>query len=190
MFPENINSAKNKGWVEIITGSMFSGKTEELIRRIRRAEIANQKFKLYKPKIENRYSETEIISHDKTSISSNPVENPGEILKDFKNYDVIGIDEAQFFDNTLTHVVNEMADNGIRVIVAGLDMDFKGNPFNPMPQLMAIAEYITKTHAICIKCGDLANYSHRKSDSEELIELGEKENYEPLCRACFNKNKI
>lgn len=184
MFMEN---AKNQGWVEVICGSMFSGKTEELIRRIRRAVFANQKVVIFKPKIDTRYSEEEVVSHDAHSVHSTPVSSASEILSLANGAQVVGIDEAQFFDNDIVEVVQNLADNGVRVIVAGLDMDFRGVPFGPMPTLMAIAEYVTKVHAICVRCGDLAQHSHRLSKSDALVELGEKDIYEPICRHCFNK---
>lgn len=188
MFLENTNiKQKRTGWIEVITGSMFSGKTEELIRRLKRAQIAQQNVRIFKPQIDNRYSATEIVSHDSKSLSSIVVENASDILNYLQNVEVVGIDEAQFFDNQIVEVCNYMANNGIRVIVAGLDMDYLGRPFEPMPQLMAIAEYVTKVHAICIKCGDLAHYSHRISLSDKKIEVGEKDKYEPLCRSCFNE---
>lgn len=179
--------AINPGWVEVVCGSMFSGKTEELIRRLRRAKYANQSVEIFKPKIDVRYSEDEVVSHDANSILSTPVESAQEILLLTSNVDVVGIDEAQFFDDAIVDVVQSLADRGTRVIVAGLDMDFRGKPFGPMPALMAIAEYVTKTHAICVHCGDLAQHSHRLSSSEKLVELGEKDIYEPICRHCFNK---
>lgn len=187
MFLENPISNKKKGYIEVITGSMFSGKTEELIRRLRRAQIARQKVEIFKPTIDNRYSETEIVSHDSKSIRSIPVTSSAEIMQNIEGIDVVGIDEAQFFDPEIVNVCNELANRGIRVIVAGLDMDFLGNPFGPMPAFVSIAEYVTKVHAICIKCGDLAHYSHRISKSENVIEVGEMDKYEPLCRTCYNE---
>ncbi len=186
MFLENTFKYGNQsGWIEVITGSMFSGKTEELIRRLRRAQIARQKVAIFKPQLDTRYSKNEIVSHDANYIESVPVASAQEILVKGKDSDVVGIDEAQFFDMEIIEVCNELANLGKRVIVAGLDMDYKGKPFGPMPYLMAIAEYVTKVHAICIRCGNLAHYSHRKSQSESLIELGEKDKYEPLCRSCY-----
>ncbi len=189
MFLENTsNGSCPQGWIEVITGSMFSGKTEELIRRLRRADIAKLNVKIFKPAIDTRYSDVEIVSHDAKAIKSIPVQKAFDILKYIdENVDVVGIDEAQFFDNDLIEVCNKLANNGIRVIVAGLDMDFMGKPFGPMPQLMAIAEYVTKVHAICIRCGALAHYSHRKTASKQQVELGEKDKYEPLCRQCYIK---
>jgi len=176
-----------KAWIEVICGSMFSGKTEELIRRLRRAQIAKLNVEIFKPILDNRYSETEIVSHNATAIKSIPVSSSAEIIEKLNGADVVGIDEAQFFDEGIVNVVNEMANRGIRVIVAGLDMDFQGKPFGPMPYLLSIAEYITKVHAICMRCGNLAHYSHRLTSSNSLVEIGEKDKYEPLCRTCFEK---
>ena len=188
IFQENsIEGNKRKGWIEVVAGSMFSGKTEELIRRLKRAKFAKQKVEIFKPQIDTRYSEEAVVSHDANSIHSTPVSSSGNIFLLSSDVDVVGIDEAQFFDIGLTEVCNKLADQGVRVIVAGLDMDFRGVPFGPMPQLMACAEYVTKVHAICVKCGDLAQYTHRKSESEKLVLLGEMDIYEPLCRACYNK---
>lgn len=184
MFLENASKA---GWIEVICGSMFSGKTEELIRRLKRAQFARQKVEIFKPKIDIRYSEEEVVSHDANVIRSTPVENSGNILLLTGDVDVVGIDEAQFFDANIVEVCQKLANNGIRVIVAGLDMDFLGNPFGPMPQLMAIAEYVSKVHAICVHCGNLAHHSHRLADNDRLVVLGEKDIYEPLCRHCFNQ---
>jgi thymidine kinase len=184
------NSVKltgKRGSIEVITGSMFSGKTEEMIRRLRRAQFAGLKVEIFKPSTDSRYSETRIVSHDEKSIVSTPVDNASSILLMAGDVKVIGIDEAQFFDDTIVDVCNSLADSGIRVIIAGLDMDFKGNPFGPMPALLAIAEYITKVHAICVRCGNLAQYSFRKSGENQVVLLGEKDKYEPLCRICFNK---
>lgn len=164
---------------------MFSGKTEELIRRLRRAEIARQRVEIFKPAIDTRYSASEVVSHNDNSIRSTAIDNSSTILLLSGNIDVIGIDEAQFFDENLVEVCNMLADMGIRVIVAGLDMDFRGKPFGPMPGLMACAEFVTKVHAVCIRCGNIAQYSHRFSNSGKLVELGEKESYEPLCRDCY-----
>jgi thymidine kinase len=188
MFFEGTNKkSKNRGWVEVICGSMFSGKTEELIRRLKRAEYAKLKVEIFKPIIDVRYSEEDVVSHNATTIRSTPVESSGNILLLAGNVDVIGIDEAQFFDKNLINVCNTLANSGIRVIVAGLDMDYLGKPFGPIPALMAEAEYITKVHAICMHCGNLAQYSHRISDSDKLVFLGETKEYEPLCRVCYNK---
>jgi thymidine kinase len=186
MFIEsNLPNSRKRGWIEVIAGSMFSGKTEELIRRLRRAEIARQKVEIFKPSIDIRYSLTDVVSHDENTIRSTAVDNSATILLLAGNVDVVGIDEAQFFDVGLIDVCNKLSDMGIRVIVAGLDMDFRGKPFGPMPGLMASAEYVTKVHAICMRCGNLAQFSHRLSDAEKLVVLGEKGAYEPLCRECF-----
>ena len=186
MFIEsNLNNGRKRGWIEVITGSMFSGKTEELIRRLRRAEIAKQRVEIFKPAIDSRYSVTEVVSHNENSIRSTAIDNSSTILLLSGNIDVIGVDEAQFFDENLVEVCNKLADMGIRVIIAGLDMDFRGKPFGPMPGLMACAEYVTKVHAVCMRCGNIAHFSHRLSDAEKLVMLGEKESYEPLCRECF-----
>ena len=188
MFLENkVDKSEKRGWIEVIAGSMFSGKTEELLRRLRRAGIARQRVEIFKPLVDNRYSEEEVVSHDSNSIRSTPVENSGNILLLCGNVDVVGIDEAQFFDNNLINVCNQLAGQGVRVIVAGLDMDFKGLPFGPVPALMASAEYVTKVHAICMRCGDLAQYSLRKSQSHKLVELGASDAYEAVCRSCYHK---
>ncbi|MDX8340842.1 thymidine kinase [Draconibacterium sp. IB214405] len=188
MFIErDINNHKKVGTIEVVAGSMFSGKTEELIRRLKRAKIAKQKVEIYKPMVDVRYSETEVVSHDENAIHSTPVENSANILLLAGDVDVIGIDEAQFFDKGLIDVVTKLANMGIRVIVAGLDMDFKGVPFGPIPGLMAVADYITKVHAICVRCGSIAQFSHRLSEKEQVVLLGEKDIYEPLCRSCYNK---
>jgi thymidine kinase len=176
-----------RGSIELITGSMFSGKTEELIRRLRRAQFAGLRVEIFKPSLDTRYSETRVVSHDEKSINSTPVDNASSILLLAGDVDVVGIDEAQFFDASIVDVCNNLADSGIRVLVAGLDMDFMGKPFGPMPALLAIAEYITKVHAICMRCGNLAQYSHRKSNEAQVVLLGEKDIYEPLCRGCYNK---
>jgi len=185
LIENNIITQRKRGWIEVITGSMFSGKTEELIRRLRRAEIARQKVEIFKPSVDTRYSATEVVSHDEKAIRSTAVDNSATILLLSGDVDVVGIDEAQFFDMGILEVCNRLADNGIRVIVAGLDMDFKGMPFGPVPGLMACAEDVTKLHAICMRCGNLAQYSHRLTGIEKLFLLGEKETYEPLCRECF-----
>jgi thymidine kinase len=177
--------ARRKGAIEVICGSMFSGKTEELIRRLKRARIAKQKVEIFKPMIDQRYDEVNIVSHNATSIPSTPIPSSSNILLMGHDVDVIGIDEAQFFDNDLPFVCEQLANSGLRVIVAGLDMDYLGNPFGPMPQLLAIADYITKVHAICMHCGDLANHSFRTVFDNSLIVVGEKESYIPLCRSCF-----
>ena len=186
MFLENtINHAKQSGWMEVICGSMFSGKTEELIRRLRRAEMAGQNVEIFKPKIDTRYDDIEVVSHNHNKIRSTPVESSNEILLLGSTCDVIGIDEAQFFDEGIVEVANQLANNGIRVVIAGLDMDFLGRPFGPMPFLMATAEYVTKVHAICKKTGNLANYSMRISKNQDLVQLGETDSYEAVSRRVF-----
>ena len=188
-FLENsVDNAGKRGSVEVIAGSMFSGKTEELIRRLRRAKFAGLKVEIFKPAVDTRYSEDMVVSHDEKSIMSTPVENASSILLLTSGVEVVGIDEAQFFDNSLVEVCTMLADSGTRVIVAGLDMDFSGRPFGPMPALMATAEFVTKVHAICVRCGNLANYSYRKTKSEKVVVLGEKDIYEPLCRTCYKKS--
>jgi thymidine kinase len=190
MFIErDVNSYKKQGSIEVVTGSMFSGKTEELIRRLKRAKYAKQKVEIFKPVIDVRYSETEVVSHDENSIRSTPVENSSNILLLSGNVHVVGIDEAQFFDKGLIDVVVKLANMGIRVIVAGLDMDFKGIPFGPMPGIMAVADHVTKVHAICMRCGSIAQFSHRISEKEQVVLLGEKDLYEPLCRSCYLKTQ-
>jgi thymidine kinase len=187
MFLENtINHAKQSGWMEVICGSMFSGKTEELIRRLRRAEMAGQNVEIFKPKLDIRYAAEEVVSHNQNKIRSTPVDSPNEILLLGSNCDVVGIDEAQFFDESIVEVANKLANSGIRVVIAGLDMDFRGRPFGPIPNLMATAEYVTKVHAICKRTGNLANYSMRISASQDLVELGETESYEAVSRKVFN----
>jgi len=188
MFLENSLNAKEQfGWLEVICGSMFSGKTEELIRRLKRSQFANQKIKIFKPSIDLRYEDEMIISHDQNQIQSTSVPAAANISILADGCDVVGIDEAQFFDNEIIQVCNHLANSGIRVIVAGLDMDYQGNPFGPMPGLMATAEYVTKVHAVCTRSGNLANYSYRISADKSLVHLGEKESYEPLSRASFFK---
>ncbi len=188
MFLENtVNQKEQFGWIEVICGSMFSGKTEELIRRLKRAKFARQKVEIFKPAIDTRYHEETVISHDSNEINSTSVPAAANIPILADNCDVVGIDEAQFFDDEIVKVCNDLANRGVRVIVAGLDMDFKGNPFGPMPALMATAEYVTKVHAVCIRTGNLANYSYRKAKSNELVLLGETDEYEPLSRAAYFK---
>ncbi|OJU51183.1 MAG: thymidine kinase [Bacteroidales bacterium 45-6] len=182
-----INESQKRGSIEVVCGSMFSGKTEELLRRLKRAKIAKQKVEIYKPAIDTRYSEVEVVSHDKNSIVCTPVEHSSNILLLSSNVEVIGIDEAQFFDAGLPEVCQQLADQGIRVIIAGLDMDFKRKPFGPMPQLCAIADDVTKVHAVCVKCGALANYSYRLVANEKQVMLGETSEYQPLCRRCYNQ---
>lgn len=188
MFLENtVNHKEQFGWIEVICGSMFSGKTEELIRRLKRAQFARQRVEIFKPAIDVRYDDNMVVSHDENEIRSTPVPAAANIRLLADSCDVIGIDEAQFFDDEIISVCNDLANKGIRVIVAGLDMDFKGNPFGPMPALMATAEYVTKVHAVCTRTGNLANYSFRKSNDDQLVMLGETAEYEPLSRAAFYK---
>ncbi|GIJ93641.1 thymidine kinase [Capnocytophaga stomatis] len=188
MFLENTTNHTEKfGWIEVICGSMFSGKTEELIRRLRRAQFAKQKVEIFKPAFDTRYDEDKVVSHNATEIHSTPVPAATNILLLADGCDVIGIDEAQFFDDEIVNVCNDLANRGMRVIVAGLDMDYKGKPFGPMPALMATAEYVTKVHAVCTRTGNLANFSFRKSENENLYMLGEQDTYEPLSRAAFFK---
>ncbi|MBN7814110.1 thymidine kinase [Algoriphagus pacificus] len=182
-------SPEKKGQIEVICGSMFSGKTEELIRRLNRAKIARQKVEIFKPSVDKRYSDTEVVSHNENAIRSTPVNFAGDILLLSGDCDVVGIDEAQFFDAEIVTVAQKLARQGKRVILAGLDMDFEGSPFEPMPKLMAVAEYVTKVHAICMKCGDLAAFSFRLSDSKQQVMLGEKDAYEARCRKCFFEDK-
>jgi thymidine kinase len=188
MFLENtVNYNEQFGWIEVICGSMFSGKTEELIRRLKRAKFAKQKVEIFKPSIDIRYDEEMVVSHDANEIRSTPVPSSANIRILANDVDVVGIDEAQFFDDEIVAVCNDLANRGIRVIVAGLDMDFKGNPFGPMPALMATAEYVTKVHAVCTRTGNLAHYSHRIAKGDELVMLGETQEYEPLSRAAYFK---
>ncbi len=179
------NKSEKRGWIEVITGSMFSGKTEELIRRLKRATIAMQHVEIFKPQLDTRYSEDEVISHDENAIMSTPVTTAGNILLMSSEVDVVGVDEAQFFDMGLIEVCNTLANGGTRVIVAGLDMDFRGRPFGPMPGLIATAEFVTKVHAICVRCGNIAHHTHRKMKTDKLVLLGEMDLYEPLCRKCY-----
>lgn len=179
--------AHRPGRIEVVCGSMFSGKTEELIRRLRRAKFAKQRVEIFKPALDTRYSEIEVVSHDRNSIMSTPVDSSSSILLLSADIDVVGIDEAQFFDDGLVQVCNELANKGIRVIVAGLDMDFKGVPFGPIPALCAIADEVTKVHAICVRCGSLAYVSHRLVANDKRVMLGEQAEYEPLCRECYRK---
>jgi thymidine kinase len=181
------NKNYHRGWIEVICGSMFSGKTEELIRRLNRARIARQKVEIFKPAIDVRYDEIQVVSHDSKLITSTPVQNASQILLYANEADVIGIDEAQFFDDQILDVCNQLAGKGIRVIVAGLDMDYLGRPFGSMPNLMAAAEFVTKVHAICMNCGELAQYSHRLGTNSQQVMLGETDSYEPLCRNCFTE---
>ncbi|TLP73026.1 thymidine kinase [Maribacter sp. ACAM166] len=191
MFLENtVNHKEQFGWIEVIAGSMFSGKTEELIRRLKRAQFAKLKVEIFKPMVDTRYGDEMVVSHDANEIRSTPVPASANIRILADTCDVIGIDEAQFFDDEIVTVCNDLANKGVRVIVAGLDMDFKGNPFGPMPALMATAEYVTKVHAICTRTGNLANYSFRKSNSDKLVMLGETGEYEPLSRAAYYKARL
>ncbi len=191
MFLENtVNHAEQFGWIEVICGSMFSGKTEELIRRLKRAQFAKQKVEIFKPAVDIRYDEEKVVSHDSNEIRSTPVPAAANIRILANDVQVVGIDEAQFFDDEIVSVCNDLANRGIRVIVAGLDMDFKGNPFGPMPALMATAEYVTKVHAVCTKTGNLAHYSHRKVKNDDVVFLGETEEYEPLSRAAYYKTLL
>ena len=182
-----IGEAHRPGRIEVVCGSMFSGKTEELIRRMKRAKFAKQNVEIFKPSIDTRYSDEDVVSHDQNSIHSTPIESSGSLLLLASDIDVVGIDEAQFFDNGLVEVCNELANRGVRVIVAGLDMDFKGIPFGPIPALCAIADEVTKVHAICVRCGALAYVSHRLISNDRRVLLGEKDEYEPLCRECYQK---
>jgi thymidine kinase len=187
MFIEQNIRGDKRGFIEVICGSMFSGKTEELIRRLKRAKIANLIVEIYKPAIDTRYDQNKVVSHDANSIASNPVDHSSKILLLAQNADVVGIDEAQFFDEDVIRVAEQLAMQGKRVIVAGLDMDYLGKPFGPMPQLLSIADFITKLHAICVQCGHLANISYRTSEEGRTVVLGEKNNYEPRCRICASK---
>ena len=184
---DRMGETLRRGRIEVVCGSMFSGKTEELIRRLKRAQFARQKVEIFKPAIDTRYSEDEVVSHDSNSIPSTPIDSSASILLLSSDIEVVGIDEAQFFDEGLVDVCNELARRGVRVIVAGLDMDFRGVPFGPMPALLAIADEVTKVHAICVRCGSLAYVSHRTVDNDKRVLLGEKMEYEPLCRVCYEK---
>lgn len=185
IFNENNYEISRRGSIEVICGSMFSGKTEELIRRLKRAKIARQKVEIFKPAVDKRYSEDDIVSHDSNAIHSTPVDNSRSILLMTSDVDVVGIDEAQFFDDGIIEVCTELANNGTRVIIAGLDMDFRRIPFGPMPALLAIADDVSKVHAICVECGHIANYSYRLVNSDRRVLLGEKNEYQPLCRKCY-----
>ena len=190
MFLEPHFKGQRSGWIEVICGSMFSGKTEELIRRLKRAKIANQKVDIFKPKVDNRYDEVKVVSHDANAILATPIEHSSKLLNHTEGVNVIGIDEAQFFDEGLTEVCQKLALKGIRIIIAGLDMDYRGVPFGPIPQLLAVSEYITKVHAICSHCGNLATHSYRKVANSDQIMLGEKDSYEPRCRTCYAMGNI
>ena len=188
MFLEQFpGEGRQHGWIEVICGSMFSGKTEELIRRMKRAQFANQRLVLFKPIIDDRYHEENVMSHQGTSLKAVPVNDSREILENWKNERVVAIDEAQFFDEGLIDVCNSLAEKGVRVILAGLDRDYLGVPFGPMPHLLSIAEYVTKVHAICVSCGNLAQFSHRTAEEKDQVLVGAVEKYKPLCRACYNK---
>lgn len=189
MFLEQfLEDGQTQGWIEVICGSMFSGKTEELIRRLKRAEFANQQILLFKPILDNRYSEKNVMSHQGSSLEAISINSSSEIMNHWKGERIVAIDEAQFFDHEIIEVCTVLSGRGVRVVIAGLDMDFKGIPFGSMPQLMAIAEYVTKVHAICVSCGNLAQFSHRIVEDKELVLLGAVDSYKPLCRSCFNKN--
>jgi thymidine kinase len=190
MFLEPHFKGQRSGWIEVVCGSMFSGKTEELIRRLKRAKYANQRVEIYKPKIDTRYDDVQVVSHDSNAILATPIESSSKLLENTEGVNVIGIDEAQFFDAGLTEVCQKLAMRGIRVIIAGLDMDFRGEPFGPIPSLLAVAEYITKVHAICPHCGNLATHSYRKVSNNDQVMLGEKDSYEPRCRTCYAMGNI
>jgi thymidine kinase len=190
MFLEPHFKGQRSGWIEVICGSMFSGKTEELIRRLKRAKFANQRVEVYKPKVDTRYDEVKVVSHDATEVLAIPIEHSSKLLENTEGVNVIGIDEAQFFDIELMDVCQKLAIRGIRVIIAGLDMDYRGVPFGPMPHLLAVAEYITKVHAICPHCGNLATHSYRKIGNNQQVMLGEKDSYEPRCRSCYAMGNI
>jgi thymidine kinase len=190
MFLEPHFKGQRSGWIEVVCGSMFSGKTEELIRRLKRAKYANQRVEIFKPKIDTRYDDVQVVSHDANAILATPIESSAKLLENTEGVNVIGIDEAQFFDSGLTEVCQKLAMRGIRVIIAGLDMDFRGEPFGPIPNLLAVAEYITKVHAICPHCGNLATHSYRKVSNNEQVMLGEKDSYEPRCRTCYAMGNI
>lgn len=188
MFLEQFpGEGRQTGWVEVICGSMFSGKTEELIRRLKRAQFANQKLILFKPLIDNRYHDDNVVSHQGTALQAIAVHSPKDILDRWSNERIVAIDEAQFFGEEIVSTVNNLAGRGVRVIIAGLDMDYQGIPFGPMPQLLSIAEYVTKVHAICVSCGNLAQFSHRMVEAKEQVLVGATEKYKPLCRSCYNK---
>lgn len=190
MFLEPHFKGKKTGWIEVICGCMFSGKTEELIRRLKRATIAQLKVEVFKPQTDTRYDKSKIVSHDTSAVLATPLSHSSKLLNLAAETSVVGIDEAQFFDLELPEVCQELALKGVRVVIAGLDMDYRGNPFGPMPALLAIAEYVTKVHAICVHCGNLATHSYRLAGGDEVILLGEKEQYEPRCRSCYNKGNI
>lgn len=190
MFLEPHFKGQRSGWIEVVCGCMFSGKTEELIRRLKRAKIAEMRVEVFKPRIDTRYDDVAIVSHDSTTVLSTPVDHSSKLLKISPDTSVVGIDEAQFFDDELAAVCQELALRGVRVIVAGLDMDYRGLPFGPMPALLATAEYVTKVHAICVHCGNLATHSYRLAAGDSIVLLGEKEQYEPRCRSCYHEGNI
>lgn len=190
MFLEPNFKGQRQGWIEVICGCMFSGKTEELIRRLKRAKIASQRVEVFKPRLDTRYDETSVVSHDTNSLLAQPVENSSKLLKISADTTVVGVDEAQFFDAGLVQVCQDLALRGVRVIAAGLDMDFRGQPFGPLPHLMAVSEYVTKVHAICVHCGNLATHSYRLAEGDAVVLLGEKEQYEPRCRNCYAMGNI
>ncbi len=190
VFLEPHFKGQRSGWIEVVCGCMFSGKTEELIRRLRRAKIADLRVEVFKPRVDTRYDESSVVSHDTTSVLAQPVDHSSKILKISPDTTVVGIDEAQFFDAELPRVCQELALRGVRVIIAGLDMDYRGEPFGPMPYLLAVAEYVTKVHAICVHCGNLATHSYRLAEGDSVVLLGEKEQYEPRCRSCYQMGNI
>lgn len=190
MFLEPHFKGQRSGWIEVICGCMFSGKTEELIRRLKRAKIAEMRVEVFKPRVDTRYDEAAVVSHDTTTVLATPLSESARMLEIGPDITVVGIDEAQFFDEDLPQVCQELALRGVRVIAAGLDMDYKGIPFGPMPSLLAIAEYVTKVHAICVHCGNLATHSYRLADGDSIVLLGEKEQYEPRCRSCYHQGNI
>lgn len=190
MFLEPHFKGQRSGWIEVVCGCMFSGKTEELIRRLKRAKIADMRVEVFKPKVDTRYDDTSVVSHDTSMVLATPIADSSRLLDISEDIAVVGIDEAQFFDNGLTDVCQTLALRGVRVIAAGLDMDYRGVPFGPMPSLLAVAEYVTKVHAICVHCGNLATHSYRLADGDAVVLLGEKEQYEPRCRACYHQGNI
>jgi thymidine kinase len=190
MFLEPFFRGQRSGWIEVVCGSMFSGKTEELLRRLKRSKFAGQRIEIFKPRLDTRYDQVKVVSHDENTVLATPIEHSRQILEIADDVTVVGIDEAQFFDSDLTIHAQTLARQGKRVIVAGLDMDFRGEPFGPMPQLLAVAEYITKVHAICVHCGNLATHSYRLGNEEGTVLLGEKDKYEPRCRSCYHMGNI
>jgi thymidine kinase len=190
VFLEPHFKGQRSGWIEVVCGCMFSGKTEELIRRLKRAKIAEMQVEVFKPRVDTRYDEAAVVSHDTTSVLATPVAHSSRLLEVAENVSVVGIDEAQFFDAELPEVCQTLALRGVRVIAAGLDMDYRGVPFGPMPSLLAIAEYVTKVHAICVHCGNLATHSYRFAEGDSVVLLGEKEKYEPRCRSCYHQGNI